>query len=233
MIVIGLTGSIGMGKSATATLLRRLGVPVYDADAAIHRLLAPGGAGVRPVLAAFGEVGDGSGGIDRGRLGQVVFADPAALRRLEAILHPLARMRQRRFLAASARRRVPLAVLDVPLLYETGADRACTAVIVVTAPGFLQRRRVLSRPGMTEERFAGILRQQMPDAEKRQRTPYVVQTGAGRRAALRQLLGILRLLLTGKRRPASLKAAHSRFGGVVGEARNLSARRRRPDRTLA
>ena len=194
MILIGLTGSIGMGKSTAAAALRRLGLPVHDADAAVHRLLAPGGGAVGPVLAAFPDVADPAGGIDRQRLGLRVFGDPAALRRLEAILHPRVRVAKRRFLAAQARRRRPMVVLDVPLLYETGGERQCDAVLVVSAPALLQRQRVLARPGMTPDKFRAILAKQMPDAQKRRRTPYVIPTGNGRRFSLDRLRAALRAI---------------------------------------
>ena len=194
MILIGLTGSIGMGKSTAAAALRRLGLPVHDADAAVHRLLAPGGAAVGPVLAAFPDVADPAGGIDRQRLGARVFGDPAALKRLEAILHPQVRAAKRRFLAAEARRRRPMVVLDVPLLYETGGERECDAVLVVSAPAFLQRQRVLARPGMSEAKFRAILAKQMPDREKRRRAGHVVPTGIGRRFSLDRLRAALRAI---------------------------------------
>jgi dephospho-CoA kinase len=194
MIRLGLTGSIGMGKSTTAGLFRLLGVPVYDADRAVHRLLAPGGAGVSPILAAFPDAGDSAGGIDRQALGGLVFAHPAALYRLEAILHPLVRHAESRFLAAALRRRLPLVVLDVPLLFETGGERRCDAVAVVSAPYFLQRQRVLARPGMTDATLAGILARQTPDQVKRRRADAVIRTGIGRRPALRQILSLLNRL---------------------------------------
>lgn len=190
MLILGLTGSIGMGKSTAAGALRRLGVPVHDADAAIHRLIGKGGAAVAAVERAFpGATRDGA--VDRKRLGDIVFADPSARKRLEAILHPLARAGQRRFLMAAARRREPVVVLDVPLLYETGGDRRCDAVLVVSAPRAIQEQRVMQRPGMTREKLAGILRTQMPDAEKRRRADVVIQTGLDRRAALRQMRAAL------------------------------------------
>jgi dephospho-CoA kinase len=192
VILVGLTGSIGMGKSTAAQALRRLGVPVHDADAAVHRLLAPGGRAVAAVLAEFPDVGTAAGGIDRRRLGGVVFGDAAALKRLEAVLHPLVGAAKRRFLAAAARRRRRLVVLDVPLLYETGGERACDAVLVVSAAAFLQRQRVLARSGMTNEKFRAILAKQLPDAEKRRRTPYVIPTGLGRRVSLDRLRAALR-----------------------------------------
>jgi dephospho-CoA kinase len=199
MIVLGLTGSIGMGKSTAAAMLRRLGVPVHDADAAVHRLLGPGGAAVARVAAAFPGSGivDAATGrmrIDRAALGRLVFADPEALRRLEAILHPLVRQDERRFRRRMASSHCPLVVLDIPLLFESGGDRRCDATLVVTAPRRVQRARVMARPGMTEERFAAILAKQLPDAEKRRRADFVVQTGQSRNLTLRRLAEIVRLL---------------------------------------
>lgn len=196
MLVLGLTGSIGMGKSTAARMLVRLGVPVHDSDAAVHRLLARGGAAVAPIGEAFpGVVADGA--VDRGALGARVFADPPALKRLEAILHPLVRRSQQAFLTRCARRRVPLAVLDIPLLFEAGNDRRVDAVAVVTAPRFVQRARVLARPGMTAGKFASILARQMPDAEKRRRADFTIPTGLGRaptREALERLVHRLKSL---------------------------------------
>ena len=193
MIVLGLTGSIGMGKSTAAAMLRRLGVPLFDADLVVHRLLAPSGAAVSAVSAAFPGVETEAGGIDRVLLGQRVFADPAALRRLEAILHPMVAAEEIRFLARSRARRVRLVVLDIPLLFETGAERRCDYVLVVSAPALVQRQRVMRRPGMTEIRLAAILRKQVPDHRKRQRADFVVPTGAGRGVTLRRLEAIVRL----------------------------------------
>jgi dephospho-CoA kinase len=195
MRVIGLTGSIGMGKSTAAAVLRRLGLPVHDADAAVHRLMQPGGAAVDSVEAAFpGVVVDGA--VDRKRLGARVLNDDAAMKRLEAILHPMVRAEARAFLAKQARLRRPLAVLDIPLLYETGGERLCDAVIVVTAPPAVQRARVLRRPGMTEDKMRAVLARQMPDAEKRRRADFVVQTGLGKQHSLRQLATIVRIQRT-------------------------------------
>jgi dephospho-CoA kinase len=186
MIVVGLTGSIGMGKSTAATLLRRLGIPVYDADRAVHQLLARGGAAVPAVAARFPAVVR-DGAVDRATLGHIVFADPAQLRALEAILHPLVLVAQRRFLAAQARRRTRLVVLDIPLLFEAGSDRHCAAALVVSAPSFIQVQRVLRRPGMTAEKFAGIRAKQMPDREKRRRADVVIPTGLGKHLTLVRL----------------------------------------------
>ena len=193
MIVLGLTGSIGMGKSTAAAMLRRLGVPVHDADASVHRLLARGGAAVPLVEAAFPGTA-GAKGIDRRELGRRVFGDAAALRRLEAILHPMVREEEREFLRRMARRRQKLVVLDIPLLFESGGQTRCDAVVVVSAPSFLQRARVMGRPGMTEARFASILEKQMPDREKRRRADFVVPTGLGRRVTLHRLAEIVRVL---------------------------------------
>ena len=193
MFVLGLTGSIGMGKSETARMFRRHGVPVYDADAAVHRLLARGGEAVDRVEAAFpGVVRDGA--VDRPALGARVFGDAAALRRLEAILHPLAGRAQRRFLARSARLRAPLVVLDVPLLFETGGEARTDAIAVVSAPPRVQRQRVLGRPEMTAEKFRAILAQQMPDAVKRQRADFIIPTGLGRRLALNHVARIVTMV---------------------------------------
>jgi dephospho-CoA kinase len=198
VIILGLTGSIGMGKSTAAAMLRRLGVPLFDADVIVHRLLAPGGVAVALVEAAFPGVRDAAGGIDRRLLGQRVFGDPAALQRLERILHPMVRAAERRFIARAHARREPLVVLDIPLLFETGGTDRCDYVLVVSAPARLQRQRVIRRPGMTPERFAEILRTQMPDREKRRRADFVVATALGRGVTLRQLTSIVRILRRGK-----------------------------------
>ncbi|MGD9616655.1 MAG: dephospho-CoA kinase [Alphaproteobacteria bacterium] len=187
MIVLGLTGSIGMGKSTAAGMLRRLGVPLFDADAVVHRLLGPGGGAVGAVEALFPGVRDETGAIDRRRVGQRVFGDPAALRRLEAILHPMVRQAERRFVRQARARREKLVVLDIPLLYETGAPDRVDYVLVVSAPARVQRERVMRRPGMTENRFQSILRAQMPDREKRRRADFVVPTGLGRGLTFRRL----------------------------------------------
>lgn len=194
MIVLGLTGSIGMGKSAAAAMLRRLKVPLFDADRTVHRLLAPGGGAVERVAAAFPGVRDAAGGIDRRRLGARVFGDPAALAQLEAILHPMVAAAEKRFVAKARARRDSLVVLDVPLLFESGGALRCDYVLVVSAPAFLQRQRVLRRPGMTRARLAAVLATQMPDREKRRRADFVVATGLGRGLTLRRLKAILRIL---------------------------------------
>jgi dephospho-CoA kinase len=178
MMIVGLTGSIGMGKSTAAKMLRQMGVPVYDADAAVHALQAPGGAALQPIEAAFpGVVKDGV--LDRQALGARVFGNKQALRQLEAIVHPLVGQQQRAFLKRAAQRREPLVVLDIPLLFEGLGERRVDATLVVSAPAFLQRRRVMARPGMTVERLDGILRQQVPDALKRRKATIVIPTGLG------------------------------------------------------
>lgn len=184
VVILGLTGSIGMGKTVAAGLFRRLGVPVHDADAAVHRLLGPGGAAVEAVGRAFPGVVSG-GAVDRRELGRRVFADADALRRLEALLHPAVWRDQRAFLERAARRGCRLAVLDVPLLFETGADADCDAVAVVSAPRFVQEARVLARPGMTRARLAAVQAEQLPDAEKRRLADFVIPSGLGRRETLR------------------------------------------------
>ncbi|MBL8670604.1 MAG: dephospho-CoA kinase [Alphaproteobacteria bacterium] len=192
MRVIGLTGSIGMGKSTAAAMLRASGMPVHDADRCVHRLLAPRGEAVAAVERAFPGTRGPAGGIDRKALGARVFGDPARLRALEGILHPLVRRAEQRFLAAARRQRRRAVVLDVPLLLETDGDQRCDLVLVVAAPPFLQAQRVLRRPGMTPARLAAIRSQQMPESEKRRRADVVVPTGLGRRVTFDRLRRALR-----------------------------------------
>jgi len=202
--VLGLTGSIGMGKSTAARMLRRLGVPVHDADAAVHRLMVKGGRAVPEIARAFPEVVV-NGAVDRQRLGARVFRDPAALRRLEAILHPMVRQEARDFVKRQRRRGAPVVVLDIPLLFETGGERLCDAVIVVSAPRFVQDARVLRRPGMTRERLAEIRARQLADAVKRRRADHVVPTGLSKRETLRELRRIVKIW----RQPAE---SNTRYG---------------------
>lgn len=178
MIVIGLTGSIGMGKSATAGMFAEEGIPVSESDAVVHRLYAKGGAAVVPVARAFPDVVS-DGGIDRQKLVRHLSHKPEDFARLEAIVHPLVRAEQEKFLDDARRSKVPLAVLDIPLLFETGRDRDVDRIVVVSAPADIQRARVLARPGMTEEKFAGILARQLPDAEKRARADFIVDSARG------------------------------------------------------
>jgi dephospho-CoA kinase len=193
MIILGLTGSIGMGKSTAAAALRQMGIPVHDADRSVHRLMGPGGAAVGAIEAEF-PAAIKAGSVDRTVLGKRVFEDPAALKKLESILHPMVREQERIFLQTCRALGKPIAVLDIPLLYETGGEKRCDAVVVVTAPQFLQDQRVLKRKGMTLQRLAEIKAQQMPDAEKRRRADFVVQTGLGKRASRTALLKIVRKL---------------------------------------
>lgn len=172
--ILGLTGSIGMGKSAVAAMFKGLGVPVFDADEAVHELQGPGGACIAPIERAFPGT-TGPGGVDRQKLGAAVFGNPEALKRLEAIVHPEVAEMRRAFLADNAA--APLIVFDIPLLYEKTGQHGLDAVAVVSAPAEQQRERVLVRPGMSEEKFAQILKLQVPDAEKRARADYVIDTG--------------------------------------------------------
>lgn len=177
MLVVGLTGGIAMGKSHVARLLRAHGVPVFDADAAVHQLLAPGGAAVAAVAAAFPGTLRHDGAIDRAALGRAVFADPLRLRQLEAILHPMVRACERRFLASAARARAPLVVLDIPLLFESGADRRVDRIVTVSVPAWLQEQRVLRRPGMDRTRLKGVLARQASDARRRRGAHHVIASG--------------------------------------------------------
>jgi dephospho-CoA kinase len=194
MIVLGLTGGIGMGKSTATATLRRLRVPVFDADAAVHRLQARGGRAVGPIAAAFPGAVRG-GRVDREALRRAVLGRPEALRALERIVWPLVRDEERRFLARARRRGEVLVVLDVPLLFENGGQARVDRVMVVSAPFPVQRARVLRRPGMTPERFAAIHARQMPDAQKRRRADHVIRTGLSRffaQAAVRRVVRRLR-----------------------------------------
>jgi dephospho-CoA kinase len=188
MIVIGLTGSVGMGKSATALMFAEAGVPVHDADAAVHRLYE--GDAASAIEAIFPGVTSG-GKVDREKLALRVLNDAAALKRLEAIVHPLVHREEERFLAEARARGARCAVLDIPLLFETGADRRVDVVVVVSAPYEEQRRRVLARPGMAEERFLSLLTKQLPDEEKRRRADFVVDTSQGFDSARAQVHAIL------------------------------------------
>jgi dephospho-CoA kinase len=190
MRVIGLTGSIGMGKSTTAAMFRDAGIPVYDADAVVHDLYDEGGAAVGPVGDAFpGVVKEGR--VDREALRQAVLSKPDELKRLNAIVHPLVGRDRVGFFKAAEASGADMVVLDIPLLFETGGDANVEAVVVVTAPPQVQRERVLARPGMTPERLDAILAQQLDDAEKRARAHYVVDTGKGLEHARAQVQAII------------------------------------------
>jgi dephospho-CoA kinase len=188
MFILGLTGSIGMGKTATAKMFAEEGVPVQDADAAVHALYE--GKATPLIEAAFpGTTADGK--VDRVKLGMMVIGKPEAMATLEKIVHPLVAQERDGFLAGAEQAGADIVVLDIPLLYETGSDINCDAVVVVSAPAEVQRERVLARPGMTEERFAAILAKQMPDADKRARADFVVDTSRGFEAARDQVREIL------------------------------------------
>ena len=194
MITLGLTGSIGMGKSTTTAMFADLGALIWNADDAVHALYARGGAAVGPVGEAFpGVVIDGA--VDRTRLAGALGQDGEAFRRLEAIVHPLVIRGRLDDLAAAEARGIRLAVLDIPLLFETGGDAAVDAVVVVTAPAEVQAARVLARPGMTPERFEAILARQLPDAEKRRRADFLVDTGKGLEAARARVEEIVGMVL--------------------------------------
>jgi dephospho-CoA kinase len=194
MIIVGLTGSIGMGKSTTSTMFQAEGVPVYDADAAVHALYAKGGAGVAPVEAAFPGVVVG-GAIDRAKLSARVVGKPEALKRLEAVVHPLVGESRKVFFQAAAEASAPLVILDIPLLFETGGERNVAAVIVVSAPEAVQRERVMARPDMTVEKLDAILARQLPDAEKRARADIVIDTSKGLDSARQQVRAAIAKLL--------------------------------------
>ena len=194
MIILGLTGSIGMGKSTTGRMFADEGALVWDADAAVHRLYARGGAAVEPLGQAFpGVVVDGA--VDRTRLAEALGSDETAFKRLEAIVHPLVAQDRAQDLAAARAEGVRLAVLDIPLLFETGGDAFVDAVVVVTADPEIQAARVLARPGMTRDRFEAILARQMPDAEKRRRADFLVDTGRGLDAAREQVAHLVGTVL--------------------------------------
>jgi dephospho-CoA kinase len=197
MIIIGLTGSIGMGKSTVAAMLRRLGVPVFDADAQVHKLQARGGAALPLIEAAFpGTTSDQ--GLDRAKLGAAVFGNKEALKTLERIIHPLVGQAQLGFRRRN--RRKPMVVLDIPLLFEGSGWKGCDLTVVVSAPYEVQRERVLARPGMTPEKFDAIVKTQLPDAEKRARADVVIPTGDGKIATWRAVKRLVSCLQDPKRR---------------------------------
>jgi dephospho-CoA kinase len=186
MLIIGLTGSIGMGKSTVAKRFAANGIAVCDADAEVHKLYAKGGAAVAPIEAAFPGV-TGPDGVDRPKLAAALMRDPSGFKRLEAIVHPLVFKAERAFLRAEAARGAELVVLEIPLLLEGGNAPRVDVVVVVSAPAHVQRQRVLERPGMTDEKFDQILARQLPDAEKRERADFVVDTGAALEATLAEV----------------------------------------------
>ena len=189
MFILGLTGSIGMGKSATAKMFAAEGVPVQDADAVVHQRYE--GEATAAIEAAF--PGTTSGGkVNREKLGQAVLGDVSAIKKLETIVHPLVAQARDKFLAEALRSGAPVVVLDIPLLFETGGDKRCDAVVVVSAPADVQRKRAFERPGMTEQKLAAIMTKQMPDEEKRRRADFVVDTSNGFDAARAQVRDILK-----------------------------------------
>jgi dephospho-CoA kinase len=201
MIRLGLTGSIGMGKSTTAAMFREAGIPVYDADAAVADLYLKGGAAVAPLEAAFpGVTKDGA--VDREALRQRVLGDDAAMAKLNSVVHPLLGQDRIDFFAKAEAAKADMVVLDIPLLFETGGDANMDAVVVVTAPPEMQRERVLAREGMTPERLDAILARQVADAEKRARAHFVVDTGRGLDAARAQVAEIIATMRDPARRPA-------------------------------
>lgn len=193
MKIVGLTGGIGMGKTTAAAAFRRAGIPVFDADAAVHRLQAQGGRAVRPIAAAFpGTVI--AGAVDRARLRAIALPDPAAMTRLERILHPMVRQAERAFLTRARRAAARIAVLDIPLLLETGSQRRVGHVVVVSAPAAIQRVRVRARRRMTDAQITAIIARQMPDRTKRRLADTVVQTGLSKFHAQRQVRRLVRQL---------------------------------------
>lgn len=196
MIKLALTGSIGMGKSATAAMFAARGIPVYDADAAVHAAYAPGGEAVAPIEWAFPGVIGANGGIDRAKLRQKVAKNPDAMKKLESIVHPIVAGAQRAFLAKAEAEGHDIIVLDIPLLFETGGEKRADVIAVVTAPPDVQRQRVLARGGMTEAEFEAILARQTPDSEKRRRADFVINTGFGFPYAEAQIDEIIEALRT-------------------------------------
>jgi dephospho-CoA kinase len=193
MFVLGLTGSIGMGKSTTAKFFAEEGVPVHDADGAVHRLYD--GAAVPLIEAAFPGTTQ-NGKVDREKLAKSVLGDPAKIKRLEGIVHPLVHQVRERFLTDAEKSGAKVAVLDIPLLYETGGDKRCDAVVVVSAPAEVQRTRAFERPGMSEQKLAAIMANQVPDAEKRARADFIVDTSQGFELARAQVRDILQRVST-------------------------------------
>jgi dephospho-CoA kinase len=197
MIVVGLTGSIGMGKSTAAEMLIKMGVPVHDSDKIAREVAADGGAAIPALLKEFPEAFV-YGKLDRGLLGQIIFKDDSRRHALEAIIHPMVIQSQQDFIKEEASRGHKIVVLDIPLLYETGAESRVDKVIVVSAPFFIQKKRVMARAGMTESKFKGILASQVPDDEKRARADFVVLTGLGKAYTEHALKKIIRSLTNGQ-----------------------------------
>ncbi|MEM8916511.1 MAG: dephospho-CoA kinase [Pseudomonadota bacterium] len=216
--IIGLTGSVAMGKSTTARLFGNIGCAVHDADAAVHRLMAPGGAAVGVLAGRFDGVVGADGGIDRKALGRHVFADPAELAALERILHPLVSLDRQRFFRQRAGRGIDRhkpVILDIPLLFETGGGEECDLVLVVSAPSLIQRQRFLARPGATEERLRSVLARQMPDWQKRRLADQVIPSGLGLAVALRAVKRTCRLAKSANRRRTRRRAERRRLAAAI------------------
>jgi dephospho-CoA kinase len=190
MLIIGLTGGIGMGKSAAAKILRALGLPIYEADKEVHALLREGGKAVRPVAKLFPQTLRRDA-IDRARLGRLVFGQPRELRKLEEIMHPLVRRAENEFLRKARRKKYPAAILEIPLLFETGGEARCDYTICVVAPKAIQKKRVLQRPGMTAQKLKAIRARQMPDARKRKIADFIVDTGGSHKETRKNLRIVL------------------------------------------
>ena len=186
MIILGVTGSIAMGKSTVAAMLSSLNIPIHDADKTVHTLFNKNGEAYHQLVRTFPEA-EGVDGIDRAKLGREVFGNPAKLKQLENLLHPLVRKTRDEFIKKQNRYGTKLIILDVPLLYETGGEKNCDKVLVVSAPFFIQRQRALSRHGMTQTKFSDILKRQLPDHEKRKRADFIVPTGLGKAYTYRVL----------------------------------------------
>jgi dephospho-CoA kinase len=201
VIVVGLTGSIGMGKSTASAMFRQLGVPVYDADVEVHKIFAKGGAAVPAISAAFPDA-IVEGAVDRTVLSRLAVDDPSVFRTLEIIVHPIVRGIQDHLIRVMCLRRAPMLVLDIPLLFETGGEQRCDLALVVSAPGYLQAQRVLARADMTVEKFHAILARQTPDGEKRRLGDVVIPSNRGMAAEFRQIAGLVRAIRAG-RRPAN------------------------------
>jgi len=193
MIVLGVTGSIAMGKSTVSTMLSRMNNPMHDADKTVHNLMKVNGKAYYKIAKRFPRAIEANS-VDRTRLGQEVFGNPEKLKELETILHPLVREARDNFIRQQYRYRSRLAILDVPLLYETGGDKHCHKVLVVSAPYFIQRQRVLARQGMTQTKFHDILKRQLPDYEKRKRADFIVPTGLGKAYTYKALKRLMRSL---------------------------------------
>ena len=192
-LLVGLTGSIGMGKTQTARMFADLGVPVFDSDGTVHTLYAPCGAAVEPIAAAFPGVVQ-NGAVDRAALTAALQKDPKGFARLEAVVHPLVAKAQREFVAEVLRKGAEMAIFDIPLLFETGGDSRMDLVVVVSAPLEIQRERALSRPGMTETKFEQILARQMPDADKRARSHFIIDTSGELSATRKQVADVVRAM---------------------------------------